>query len=375
SPFSPPTRPEQCIPIGLFLRRRPARQAEIRVFPGRLVTSRTAPIIPRFLFGPIEGADGGEAGCDHHGKPVRLADHEACRRYAGRARRRLRAVDRVGASDAGPAVQVRKIRAQAGLQGGDRGCGRGRSPARHDRLAHVAAGIRRPDEYPRPRRQGQSPVDPADAGRHSRGHARDRQARRDQCRAARRRRSGALRFPARQAARPMARPPDRSRRRTPEGLESHVLSPDSTIGILGGGQLGRMLALAAARLGFKCHVLAPSPDSPAFDVVHRVTCADYNDTEALDRFAADVDVVTYEFENVPADTATFLSARVPVLPDPKILATTQDRLAEKNFVAGLGIRTAPYAAVGAPSELTAALDRIGRPAVLKTRRFGYDGKG
>jgi len=154
-----------------------------------------------------------------------------------------------------------------------------------------------------------------------------------------------------------------------------ALEPQATIGILGGGQLGRMLALAAARLGFKCHVLAPSPDSPAFDVVHRVSCADYNDTEALDRFAADVDVVTYEFENVPAETATFLSARVPVLPDPKILATTQDRLAEKTFVSGLGIGTAAFAPVGGPQELAAALERIGRPAVLKTRRYGYDGKG
>ncbi len=154
-----------------------------------------------------------------------------------------------------------------------------------------------------------------------------------------------------------------------------VLKPEATIGILGGGQLGRMLALAAARLGLKCHVFAPSPDSPAFDVVHRVACADYNDPEALDRFAADVDVVTYEFENVPAETATFLAARVPVLPDPKILATTQDRLSEKTFVGALGIRTAPFEAVGGPDELPAALERIGRPAVLKTRRYGYDGKG
>jgi 5-(carboxyamino)imidazole ribonucleotide synthase len=154
-----------------------------------------------------------------------------------------------------------------------------------------------------------------------------------------------------------------------------VLAPEATIGILGGGQLGRMLALAAARIGFKCHIFSPSPDSPAFDVVHRVTCADYNDTEALDRFAADVDVVTYEFENVPAETATFLAARVPVLPDPQILATIQDRLAEKTFVAGLGIRTAPFADIAAPAELAAVIERIGRPAVLKTRRFGYDGKG
>jgi 5-(carboxyamino)imidazole ribonucleotide synthase len=154
-----------------------------------------------------------------------------------------------------------------------------------------------------------------------------------------------------------------------------VLEAEATIGILGGGQLGRMLALAAARLGFRCHVFAPSPDSPAFDVVHRVTCADYTDTEALDRFAGDVDVVTYEFENVPAETAAFLAARVAVVPDPAILATTQDRLAEKTFVTSLGIPTAPFAEISSPADLKTAVGRIGRPAVLKTRRFGYDGKG
>jgi 5-(carboxyamino)imidazole ribonucleotide synthase len=153
------------------------------------------------------------------------------------------------------------------------------------------------------------------------------------------------------------------------------LGPDATIGILGGGQLGRMLALAAARLGFKCHVLCPDPGSPAFDVVRRVTEADYADMAALDRFAADVDVVTYEFENVPAETATFLSARKPVLPDPKVLAITQDRLTEKEFVKTLGIGTANFAAVDSPEGLTAALKTVGQPAVLKTRRFGYDGKG
>jgi 5-(carboxyamino)imidazole ribonucleotide synthase len=156
---------------------------------------------------------------------------------------------------------------------------------------------------------------------------------------------------------------------------SGPLGPDATIGILGGGQLGRMLALAAARLGLKCHVLCPDPHSPAFDVVRRVTEADYTDMVALDRFANDVDVVTYEFENVPHETATFLSARKPVLPDPKVLATTQDRLIEKEFVKSLDIGTAGFAAVDSPEGLTAALKTIGQPAVLKTRRFGYDGKG
>ena len=155
----------------------------------------------------------------------------------------------------------------------------------------------------------------------------------------------------------------------------HALGSNGTIGILGGGQLGRMLAMAAARLGFRCHVLCPEPMSPAFDVVRRVTEADYADKSALDRFADDVDVITYEFENVPAEAAAFLCARKPVLPDPKVLAITQDRLAEKNFVAALGIATAPHAAAASASELAGALDAVGRPAVLKTRRFGYDGKG
>jgi 5-(carboxyamino)imidazole ribonucleotide synthase len=156
---------------------------------------------------------------------------------------------------------------------------------------------------------------------------------------------------------------------------SPVLDPGATIGILGGGQLGRMLALAAARLGLKCHVFAPNPESTAFNVVHRFTRADYSDTQALDRFASDVDVVTYEFENVPAATAAFLAARVPVRPDPKVLAITQDRLAEKNFVSNLGIATATFAPVAGAAELSAALDKVGAPAVLKTRRLGYDGKG
>jgi 5-(carboxyamino)imidazole ribonucleotide synthase len=154
-----------------------------------------------------------------------------------------------------------------------------------------------------------------------------------------------------------------------------AVGPDATIGILGGGQLGRMLAMAAARLGFRCHVLCPDPASPAFDVVHRITEADYSDKAALDRFAEDVDVVTYEFENVPAETAAFLAARKPVLPDPQVLAVTQDRLAEKDFIVSLGVATAPYAAAASESELKNAVAAVGLPAVLKTRRFGYDGKG
>jgi 5-(carboxyamino)imidazole ribonucleotide synthase len=153
------------------------------------------------------------------------------------------------------------------------------------------------------------------------------------------------------------------------------LKPGDTIGILGGGQLGRMLAMAAARLGLRCHVFSPDPDSPAFDVVLNATCAEYADVEALELFANDVDVITYEFENVPAAAAMILAARRPVLPDRKILETTQDRLAEKDFITRLGIGTADYADVSSAVSLRAAIARIGLPAVLKTRRFGYDGKG
>lgn len=153
------------------------------------------------------------------------------------------------------------------------------------------------------------------------------------------------------------------------------LKPGDTIGILGGGQLGRMLAMAAARLGLRCHVFSPDPNSPAFDVVLNATCAEYADVEALELFAGDVDVITYEFENVPAAAAMILGARRPVLPDRKILETTQDRLAEKDFVKRLGIGTADYADVSSAAALRAAIARIGLPAVLKTRRFGYDGKG
>jgi len=153
------------------------------------------------------------------------------------------------------------------------------------------------------------------------------------------------------------------------------LKPGDTIGILGGGQLGRMLAMAAARLGLRCQIFSPDPESPAFDVVLNATCAEYADVGALEQFASDVDVITYEFENVPHSAALVLSARRPVLPDPTILQTTQDRLAEKDFVIRLGIGTADYADVSTEAGLRQAIARIGLPAVIKTRRFGYDGKG
>ena len=154
-----------------------------------------------------------------------------------------------------------------------------------------------------------------------------------------------------------------------------MLKPGATIGILGGGQLGRMLALAAQQLGLKVHIYSPDKDSCAFEVVHAFTCAAYDDEAALGRFAGSVDVITYEFENVPAKTAAFLAKRKPVLPDPRVLELTQDRLIEKNFITELKIGTAPYASVHSASQLAAGVEKVGLPAVLKTRQFGYDGKG
>ncbi|MPY75390.1 MAG: 5-(carboxyamino)imidazole ribonucleotide synthase [Alphaproteobacteria bacterium] len=153
------------------------------------------------------------------------------------------------------------------------------------------------------------------------------------------------------------------------------LDPGSTIGILGDGQLGRMIAIAAARLGYRCHTFADQPDSPAAQVCAASTLADYRDTKALDAFAAAVDVVTLEFENVPEESVRYLAGRVPVRPGPDVLATAQDRLLEKQFLNRIGIPTAPFAHVTDLASLEAAVGRIGRRSVLKTAKFGYDGKG
>jgi 5-(carboxyamino)imidazole ribonucleotide synthase len=153
------------------------------------------------------------------------------------------------------------------------------------------------------------------------------------------------------------------------------LPPGAVIGILGGGQLGRMLALAAARLGLRTHIYCPDPHSPAFDVTPRRTVAAYDDRQALGAFAAAVDVVTYEFENVPAATAEFLAGLKPLRPGASALAVAQNRLAEKSFIGGLGIPVAPHRAIHAAADLAPALAALGTPAILKTTRLGYDGKG
>jgi 5-(carboxyamino)imidazole ribonucleotide synthase len=154
-----------------------------------------------------------------------------------------------------------------------------------------------------------------------------------------------------------------------------MLPPGSSVGILGGGQLGRMLALAAARLGFDVHVYADEADTPASRVAARHTVAGFDDADALRAFAADVDVVTFEFENVPAQTADVLrDAGAIVRPGPNALAIAQDRIDEKMFFNGVGLTTTAFHAVSHADEVAEAFAQLG-PSILKTRRLGYDGKG
>jgi 5-(carboxyamino)imidazole ribonucleotide synthase len=153
------------------------------------------------------------------------------------------------------------------------------------------------------------------------------------------------------------------------------LAPGACIGVVGGGQLGRMTALAAARLGYRCHILTPEPDSPAAQVTDRTTVAAYDDAAALERFAGAVDVVTIEFENLPVEPLAWLAGRVPVHPAPAVLAICQDRLREKAFLGRVGAATAPWQPVRTSRELAAALAAAPGPLILKTARSGYDGKG
>ena len=156
---------------------------------------------------------------------------------------------------------------------------------------------------------------------------------------------------------------------------SNPLPQGARIGILGGGQLGRMLSVAASRLGFLTHIYEPGANPPAAQVADQCTTASYEDTEALRAFAESVDVITYEFENIPTDALDVLEAIKPIYPNREALRVSQDRITEKDYLNDLGLTTAPYAQVDTLADLQAAAEKIGLPAILKTRRFGYDGKG
>jgi 5-(carboxyamino)imidazole ribonucleotide synthase len=156
---------------------------------------------------------------------------------------------------------------------------------------------------------------------------------------------------------------------------SEPLLPGAVIGILGGGQLGRMLSVAAARLGFRTHIYEPGAEPPASQVAWRTTTAGYDDERALAAFAASADVVSYEFENIPTSALDLIEAQKPIRPNRRALAVSQDRIAEKEFMVSLGLATAPYRAVTDAAGLDEALAAIGTPSILKTTRLGYDGKG
>ena len=154
-----------------------------------------------------------------------------------------------------------------------------------------------------------------------------------------------------------------------------TLISGSTIGILGGGQLGQMLSMAAARLGFKTHIFEPSENPPASNVASEFTRAEYDDYDALKQFASSVDVVTYEFENIPTAALDIIETQSEIFPNREALKISQDRLIEKEFINKLGFKTASFCEVNSIEELIHAINQIGAPSILKTRRFGYDGKG
>lgn len=154
-----------------------------------------------------------------------------------------------------------------------------------------------------------------------------------------------------------------------------TLISGSTIGILGGGQLGQMLSMAAARLGFKTHIFEPSENPPASNVASKFTRAEYDDYDALKQFASSVDVVTYEFENIPTAALDIIETQSEIFPNREALKISQDRLIEKEFINKLGFKTASFCEVNSIEELIHAINQIGAPSILKTRRFGYDGKG
>jgi len=151
--------------------------------------------------------------------------------------------------------------------------------------------------------------------------------------------------------------------------------PGATIGVLGSGQLGRMFAIAARRMGYRVHTFSPDQDTPTGQIADVEVVAPYNDLDAVRNFARNVGVVTFEFENVPADTAQAAASCAPVRPSGSILHTTQQRIREKSFLTSAGLPTTPYREIHSSDDLARALSELGCPAILKTAAFGYDGKG
>src|SRR3954469_11623514 len=158
-------------------------------------------------------------------------------------------------------------------------------------------------------------------------------------------------------------------------MSSEIFLPGSTVGVMGGGQLGRMFAIAARRMGYKVHTFSPDEDTPTGALADVEVAAEYTDEQAVRSFASKLDVLTFEFENIPAQTIEWCAEECVVRPSGRVLSICQHRLREKQFLHGAGVPLPGFAAVSSEAELHAAVERLGRPSVLKTAAFGYDGKG
>src|SRR5512135_670731 len=308
-----------------------------------------------------------------HGLDVRLGDDAARRRDARTLRRPLRDARRVGPPDAEDPRVVRGRGRDPRPRGHRRRRGRRRPPARHARRADGRAGPRRARREPGAQGSRLPPLDRTDAGRRARGHARDREGGRDERGSPRRR--DRLERPARSPEEAQCLPV----RTDPEGLAVpapvNVIPPGSTVGVLGSGQLGRMFALAARAMGYRVHTYSPEEDSPTGHVADVEVSAAYEDLDRLRDFAKAIDVLTFEFENVPRHALDTVAEIVPIRPGAEALWVSQNREREKDFLREVNVPVAPWAVVHTSDGLATALSSVGAPAVLKTAAFGYDGKG
>src|SRR4051812_22275901 len=283
--------------------------------------------------------------------------------------------DRLGASHADGDGGLRAGGRGSRPEGHHRRRRRRRPSARHDCIADHRARAGRAGRKPRAEGSGLAAVDRADARRRAGGNAGDWQARRDQRRAACRGDPRDVTCRPSCEARQVPRGPDGARQAGHARMSAAPILPGATIGVLGSGQLGRMFALAARRLGYRIHIFSPERDTPAGQVADLEVVAPYDDLEAVAMFGGGVDVVTFEFENIPAATAEAAAAFAPVRPSGAALHVAQQRAREKGYLADRGFPVTPFAHIRSDADLDAALETIGTPAVLKTASFGYDGKG
>src|SRR3954471_9948339 len=347
---------------------------------GRIIT-RTGLPCPSFFRNEIQHElRGSSPGQCHHGEQVGLGDPRPHGRDAHPLRRPPRVPHRFRPPHSGLDGRVRPGSRGPRHRGDHRRGRRRRAPAGHGGRPHPGAGAGRPDPEPGPQRRRLPPLDRPDALRRAGRDAGHRQGGRHE------RRPAGRPHPGQHPSRPAGEAPALRRRPDPPGPgrdgalkessgASGVIAPGSVVGVLGSGQLGRMFAIAARRMGYRVHTLSPDYDTPTGQVADREVQAAYDDLDAVREFARGVDVVTFEFENVAASATEAAAEHAPVRPAGSVLHTTQNRLREKAFLVAGGFPVTPFAPVRSLDELSAALAALGAPAVLKTAGWGYDGKG